>query len=144
MSNSSGPTMPVPAHGAVVLDLYPRAEVNPRRIAPAGRGFGIDDGHALEPLAQKSHPPVDFVQALLAVGVLGVLRAVALSGGLSHGLRSLAALVMPQPIQLLPQPAGAFGGDVLRTGRGGGRYLDTVQYLDIQGRELVAGPIAID
>ncbi len=85
----------MPSRSAVALDLHPGAEVNPVGIAPAGRCQGIDDGHAFEALAQKPHPPVDFVQALLAIGVFGILGAIALSGGLGDGRGHARAFVVP-------------------------------------------------
>ena len=106
----------------------------------------VDDGHAVEPLAQEAHAPIDLAQALLAVGVLGVFGAIALRRRLGDRHGDPRALVTPQLIEFVPQPLGPFGGDVLRSGRSGGRYLDTAQYSvgDIQGRELSCGAIAID
>src|SRR5262249_30961797 len=50
------------------------------------------------------------------VGVLRVLRAVALSRRLRHRLCDLGALVLPQLVELLLQAARALRGDVLRAG----------------------------
>ena len=73
----------------------------------------IDDGHALETLAQKAHPPIDFVQAFLAVGVFGIFGAIALRCGLGHRERHPRTLLMPQLIEFILEALGAFRGDVL-------------------------------
>ncbi|HEY4971320.1 MAG TPA: hypothetical protein VII35_15580, partial [Steroidobacteraceae bacterium] len=91
----------------------PRTEVNPIGIAPPGRCQRVDYGHAFEALAQKPHPPVDFVQAPLAIGVFGILGAIALSGGLGDGRGHARAFVVPQLVELIAQPLGALRGDVL-------------------------------
>ncbi len=80
----------------------------------------VYDGHAFEPLAQKAYPPVDLMKPLLAVGVLGVFRAVALRGGFRYRLGYPRAFVVPQQIEFIPQPLGSFGSDVLGAGRSGG------------------------
>src|SRR5262249_5866123 len=73
-----GPDDSIPRERPFRVDLHPGAEKYALRIAPAGRRARIDHGHALEPLAQKAHPAVDLMQALLAIGVLGILGAVPL------------------------------------------------------------------
>jgi hypothetical protein len=82
--------------------------------------LAVHDGHALEPLAQKAHSSIDLVQTFLAVGVLGILGAIALSGGFGDRHGDSGTFVMPQPIEFIPQPLGSFGSDVLGTGRSGG------------------------
>jgi hypothetical protein len=59
------------------LELDPCAEEHPPRVR---RGL-CDDHHAIQAPAQEAHAAVDLTQAALAVGVLGVLGAIALSGG---------------------------------------------------------------
>ena len=46
--------------------------------------------------------------------------AVTLRGGLGNRLGDSWALVVPQPIQFIPQPLGSFGSDVFRAGQSGG------------------------
>ena len=129
MSNSSGPDhRDTSAASAVASSICTQAPKYTRsRIAPAPSGLRIDDGHALEPLAQEAHAPVDFVQALLAVGVLGVLRAIALRGGLGHRLRDARAFVVPELSSSSRSRLAPSGVMYLEPGGVGGRYLDTVQ-----------------
>ena len=58
------------------------------------------------------------MQALLAVGVLGILRAIALRGGLGDRRGDARAFVVPQLVEFIAQPLGAFGGDVLASRAG--------------------------
>jgi len=44
------------------------------------------------------------VQTLLAVGVFGIFRAVALGGGFRHGDGDARPLVEPQPVEFVAQP----------------------------------------
>src|SRR5690606_37614181 len=109
-----GPDEPVLARLAIgVLELEPRAEVDPGRI----RRRPVDDGHAVEALAQVVHAAVDLGELLLAVDVLGVLRAVALRGRLRDGPRDFRAPALPELVELRAEPFRAFPGDELRAGR---------------------------
>jgi hypothetical protein len=89
------------------------------RAGPRKRRSRIDDRHALEPLAQKAHAPVDFVQALLAVGVFGVLGAVTLRRSFGDGDGHARPFLQPELIEFIAQPLGAFRRDVLGAGLGG-------------------------
>jgi hypothetical protein len=87
-------------------------------MAPSVRRLDVDDGHAFQPLAQKAHAAIDFVQTLLAVGVFGVLGSIALGRSLGYGGGDPRPLVVPQIMQFIAQALCSLRGDVLR---GGGR-----------------------
>jgi hypothetical protein len=93
----------------VALEAHPGAEEHPRDIG----GRPVDDRHAFQAPAQEAHPAVDFAQTALAVGVLGVFRAVALRGSLLHGLRDARTFRAPQFVQLGAQARSALGCDEL-------------------------------
>ncbi len=101
-----------------MFELNPGAEIHPVGIpaCAAGRGHRIDDDHPLETFAQEPDAPVDFMQALLSVGVFGVFRAVALGGGFRDGDGDARPLVEPQPVEFVAQPPGSFRGDVFGAG----------------------------
>ncbi len=86
---------------ADALELHPGAEIHPLGSRRRQIGGRIDDRHPFEPLAQEAHAPVDFVQALFAVGVLGVLGAIALRGGLGHRLGDARPFFVPQLVELI-------------------------------------------
>src|SRR5690606_21331125 len=115
----------------LVLELEPCTEIDPSGI---GRGR-VHDGHAVEPLAEKADAPVDLRELLLAVDVLGVLRAVALRRGLRDGTRDGRALAAPKLVELRPKALCAFLRDELRARRARGTIAahvamcGTVRYL---------------
>ena len=88
----------------------------PKNTRFAIRGRLVDHGHAVEPFAQEAHAPVDLAQALLAVGVFGILGAIALRRGFGDRLRDPRPLHLPQLVQLLFEACCACGGDELRSG----------------------------
>ena len=61
---------------------------DPRRL--------IDDDHAVEALTQEAHAAVDLTQPALAIGVFGVLGAIALGRRIGDRLRHQRPLVPPQ------------------------------------------------
>ena len=73
-----------------------------------------------QPRTQKAHSPIDLAQAPLAVGVLGVFRAIALRGRGGHRGRYLRALARQSSSSSARSRAAPAGCDVLRTLRGGG------------------------
>src|SRR5690606_29117802 len=95
--------------GAVlVLQLDLGAEEHAIRLVLARR----HDRQRVETLAQELDAAVDLAQSLLAVDVLGVLRAVAVRGGLGDLARHARSLLAPQPLELGAQLLEAFGRDV--------------------------------
>src|SRR5690606_4262016 len=82
--------------GGEVLQLDPRAEEYRLRV----RRLPGDHAQRLEPLAQVAHAAVDLPELLLAVGVLGILGAVALGRGRGQGLDHFRALHPPQLVEL--------------------------------------------
>ena len=71
--------------------LEPRAEVDLGCIAR----LLLDDFDAGEPFAQEADSPIHLGELLLAVDIFRVLGAVALCGGLGHGLGNRGALHAP-------------------------------------------------
>ncbi len=61
---------------------------------------GIDDCGELDPLGEEARAPVDLAQALLAVNVIAVFRAVAVARGPGDGLDHLRPLDAQEPMQL--------------------------------------------
>ena len=97
----------------------------PKNTRDAIRRRLVDHDHAVETLSQEADTAVDFAQLPLAVDVFGVLRAVALRGGLLHRLRHLRAQHAPQVIQLAASAALHPAGVMNLEPRGcGGRYRD--------------------
>src|SRR5882757_6102968 len=66
-----------------------------------------------QPLAEIAHAAVDLAQALLAVDVVAVLRAVAVAGRPGHDLHDLGPLLAQERVQLLPQAGEALRGHVV-------------------------------
>src|SRR5690606_12625719 len=111
-----------------ILDGYPGAEIHLVRI---GRLLA-DDLELFQALGQKAHAAVDLPQHLLAVGVLGVFRAVALGRRLADRLCHLRSAHMPQLMQLGPQARFAFRRD--QWGTGGARRAIAAHGLSVPGR----------
>src|SRR6185312_7119565 len=87
----------------------------------------IDHLGDFEPLGEKAQAAIDLAQALLAVDVIAVLRAIAIARGPGDGLDDLRPLDARQVAQLLAQPREAFRRDVvLGAGRQGGPALGRV------------------
>ena len=63
--------------------------------------------HAVQPAAQEAHARVDLAQPLLAVGVLGVLGAIALGCGGADRRGDLRTLDAPELVQFGAQPREA-------------------------------------
>ena len=102
-----------------MLELHPRAEIDALAVASPPLGLDVDDHHSFESLAQETHAAIDFVQPLLAVGVLGILRAIALCRGRGDRRRDARPFVVPELVELIAQPFCAFGRDVFGAcGRG--------------------------
>src|SRR6185436_1569683 len=78
----------------------------------------IDDDRALEALRQVAHAAIDLAEALLAVDVLGVLRAIALRGGVAHLVHDARALDAPELAELLGELLRAGRRDVVRVAHG--------------------------
>ena len=77
-SNSSGPTTWYSVCGSgLVFDGDMGSEEDATRLG----GVGAHDLEFVQALGQELDAPVDLTQPLLAVDVLGVLRAIALGGG---------------------------------------------------------------
>src|SRR5690606_5807189 len=110
----------------LVFQLEPGAEVNSALVA----GQLVHDDHAIQALAEIAYPPVDLAQPLLAVGVFGVLGAVALGCGLGHGSRHLRPLHLPQVGELILQALVAFRRDVL--GSAGSGWTITAHWIGKQ------------
>src|SRR5690606_32757396 len=87
--------------------FHRRAEEHRFRI----RWHGVDDAQCLEPLAEVAHAAVDLAKLLLAVGVFGILRAVAFGGRGGQRLDHLRPAHAPQFIQLGLEPRMALRGD---------------------------------
>src|SRR5258708_6127200 len=84
-------------------------------LGPLG---GIDDFGPLQPLAEEADAPVDLAQALLAVEIVAVLRAIAVGGGPRHDLHHLRPLLAHELAELLAQAGEALRGHVV-LGAGG-------------------------
>src|SRR5690606_18892553 len=93
--------------GGDVLHLDTGSEEHRVRV----RGHSIDYAQRFQPLAQVAHPPVDLAQLLLAVGVFGVLGAIAFGGSGGQRLHHLGAPDPPQLVEFGLQPRVTPGGD---------------------------------
>ena len=93
----------------------------PKKTPAAVVRWPRHDDHSLEPLAQETHPAVDFAQLPLAVDVFRVLRAVALRRRFLHGPGHLRAQDAPQFVEFGAQPAFALGVEYLEPGAVGFR-----------------------
>src|SRR5262245_35642116 len=98
---------------------------------PLGR---IDDLRALQPLAEEADASVDLAQALLAVEIVTVLRAVAVGRRPRHDLHHLGPLLAHERHQLLAQALEALGSHVV-LGAGG-------QARDLVGQIVVVLAVA--
>src|SRR5690606_35850867 len=111
-----GPDDAVFAFRAIlVLDAQPCAEMDRAAIGRSGR----DHAHLFEPLAEVTHAAVDLAKLLLAIGVFGVLGAVALGcrrRERAHDFRSARA---PQFVQLRLEPGMTLRRDEGGRGRNG-------------------------
>src|SRR5262245_48742747 len=79
-------------------------------LGPLGR---IDDLRALEPLAEEADAPVDLAQALLAVEIVAVLRAIAVGRRPRHDLHDLGPLLAHERAELLAQARETLGSHVV-------------------------------
>ncbi len=107
---------------ALVFERHPGTEEDAVGI---GHLAGAHDAHLVEALAQKSHAPIDLAQPLLAIDVLGVLRAVAEGRGVGDLLRDSGSLDGPQLLELGLELSRAFGGDGDGALRRQGIHLDS-------------------
>ena len=94
------------------LEFEPGAEIDPVAVSR----WPVDDRQALESLTQVPDATVNFAQALLAVGVFRIFRAVALRGGGADRLGDARPFDAPQFIELRAQARRAGRRRVLRSG----------------------------
>src|SRR5690606_32697379 len=132
---------PLRGIGLVHADDLPGLLVLGLEVAEAHRGaeedllqtllaLGVDHLGALDALDQEADAAVDLAQALLAVDVVAVLRAVAVARGPGHGLDQLGALEAHELIELDAQRVVAAPRHVVlaasRQALRGGEFLVTV------------------
>ena len=92
----------------LVLERDPGAEEHPARLLRR-LGHHLE---LVEPLREEVHAPVDLAQPLLAVDVLGVLRAIPQRRRVRDLPRHARPLDLPEPLELGRELAVAVGGDV--------------------------------
>ncbi len=111
------PDDPVVVCRAVLrFEPHPRAEIDRVRIARRP----VDDAKRREPLRQVAHAPVDLAELLLAVDVLGVLRAIAFGRGIGKRAHDLRTAHAPEHVELVLEAALTVGRDDRGRRRGGG------------------------
>src|SRR6185437_16373475 len=107
------------AHGVLLPRLvrvdHGRAEEHLVRVLARGRIHHLGD---LQALGEVADAPVDLAQPLLAVLVVGVLRAVAELRGPRHHARHLRALVVHEPLQLVAHAPPSRRREVVLRARG--------------------------
>src|SRR5215470_8794515 len=95
-----------------------RAEEDLVRAVVFARRRGVHHFSEVEPPDQEADAPIDLAQALLAVNVIRVLRAIAIARGPRHGRYKLRALALHELIKLALQTREAARRHVVaRAGR---------------------------
>src|SRR6185503_6639798 len=117
------------AHRALVAahvrDGDRRAKIDARLRIVVARHRRIDDLGAVEPSHEEAYAPVDLAQPLLAVDVVAVLRAIAVSGGPGDRRDQLRPLLRYERVELAAHPREAAGRHVIaRAGRQRRRVLN--------------------